>query len=52
MKLAEKFDHPFSYLIIFGNIFALGHGFDFVMVTGEGDDFSLFKCVSPFFLFN
>ena len=27
LKLAEKFDHPFSHLFIFGNKFAQGHGF-------------------------
>ena len=33
LKLAEKFDHPFSHLFIFRNIFAQGHGFDAVTVA-------------------
>ena len=28
LKLAEKFDHTFSHLFIFRNIFAQSHGFD------------------------
>ena len=28
LKRAEKFDHPFSHLFIFHNIFAQGHGFN------------------------
>ena len=33
LKLADKFDHPFSHLFIFHNKFAVGHGFDAVMVA-------------------
>ena len=33
VKLAEKFDHPFSHVFIFLNIFAQGHGFDAVTVA-------------------
>ena len=33
MKLAEKFDHPFSHLFIFRNIVAQGHRFDAVTVA-------------------
>ena len=33
LKLAEKFDHSFSHLFIFRNIFAQGHGFNAVMVA-------------------
>ena len=33
LKLVEKFDHPFSHLFIFRNIFAQGHGFDAVTVA-------------------
>ena len=32
-KLAEKFDHPFSHLFIFRNLYAQGHGFDVVTVA-------------------
>ena len=32
-KLAEKFDHTFSHLFIFRNIFAQGHMFDAVTVA-------------------
>ena len=35
LKLSEIFDHPFSHLFIFGNIFAQGHGFDAVTVTSS-----------------
>ena len=33
LKLAEKFDHPFSHLFIFLNIFAQGHWFVAVKVA-------------------
>ena len=33
LKLADKFNHPFSHLFIFCNIFAQGHWFDAVMVA-------------------
>ena len=33
LKLAVKIDHLFSHLLIFGNIFAHGHGFDAMTVT-------------------
>ena len=33
LKLAEKFDHPFSHLFIFRNIFAQGRGFDAEVVA-------------------
>ena len=33
LKLAEKFDHPFSHFFIFRNIFAQGHGFEAVTVA-------------------
>ena len=32
-KRAEKFDHPFSQLFLFRNMFAEGHGFDAVTVA-------------------
>ena len=32
-KCAEKFENPFSHLLIFGNIFAHCHGFDTMTVT-------------------
>ena len=35
LELAEKFDHPVSPLLIFVNIFAQGHCFDAVTVTGS-----------------
>ena len=34
LKLPEKFDHPFSHLLIF-NIFAYGHSFDAVPVKSS-----------------
>ena len=34
LKHAKKFDHLFSCVFIFSNIFAQGHCFDAVMVTG------------------
>ena len=33
MKLAEKFDHIFPHMFIFGNILSQGHGFEAVTVT-------------------
>ena len=33
LKLAEKFDHSFSHMFIFLNIFALVHGFDAVTIA-------------------
>ena len=33
LKLAAKFDHQFSHLFIFRNIFVQGHGFDAVTVA-------------------
>ena len=33
LKPAEKFDHPFSHLFIFGHIFEQGHEFEAVTVA-------------------
>ena len=35
LKLAEQFDHPFSHLLILGNMFAQGHGCDVMTVTSS-----------------
>ena len=33
LKISEKFDHPFSHLFIFGDMFPESHGFDAVPIA-------------------
>ena len=35
-RFSEKFDHPFSHVLIFGNMFSESHGF--VAVSGTGSN--------------
>ena len=37
LRFAEKFDHPFSHVFIFGNIFRESHGFILVPVTNSNN---------------
>ena len=41
LKFAEKFDHPFSHVFIFGNMFPASHGFVAVSVTRSNNLVSL-----------
>ena len=34
IELTREIDHPFSHVLIFGNMFPESHGFDAVQVTG------------------
>ena len=43
LKLSEKFDHPFSHVFIFGNMFPESHGFVAVPVTRPNNFVSLTK---------
>ena len=40
LKFSEKFDHPFSHVFIFGNMFPENHGFVAMPVTSCIDDIS------------
>ena len=44
LKFSVKFDHPFSHVFIFGNMFPESHGFVAVPVTRANNFVSLYAC--------
>ena len=46
----EKFDHPFSHVFIFGNVFPESHGFVAMPVTTASQIHTLYVAIYPYLI--